>query len=225
MLSRSDGSEPMNRSGTRAPPRGSVLEQMHDGPRGWPAVDVSWEVEDAIGQDPSSLGGHRRARGLLPDPQARRAARGAAESLHRPRRLVGRACRASLRRLDQPRHDLRRERAAPGLVDSPRGRGLAIGRAVLRLPHRLRLHQRRRGQLAAGIRRSHPRLRGRPPRAPATGGVRRSHVSNLRDPRRPPRSRARATSSSRTPSTSSPSRRSPASSSSTPAIRRSGPAT
>ena len=34
-----------------------------------------------------------------------------------------------LRRLDQPRHDLRRERAASRLVDPPRGRGHALGRA------------------------------------------------------------------------------------------------
>ena len=37
--------------------------------------------------------------------------RAPAESFHRPCRLVGRACGASLRRLDQPRHDLRRGRA------------------------------------------------------------------------------------------------------------------
>ena len=108
------------------------------------------------------------------------------------------------------------------LVDSPRGRGLAIGREILHLPHHLRLHRRCGGKLSAGIGRSHPGLPSRPPCSPEKGGLRRLQVSNVRDPGRPESTPMPATSSSPTPFTSSPSRPSATSSSSTRGIRRNG---
>ena len=71
------------------------------------------------------------------------------------------------------------------------GEDWQTGERFCTLPPHLRLHRGRGGKLSAGIRRLHPRLHRRPPRAAEKGGLRRPHLSNVRDPGRPARSRDR----------------------------------